>query len=138
VDNSLFLSFWTRTGEWEFVIHGRHSDKGQRHVHVRRIRKRKGEYSWNIDGSRHDVHKFPENDKGIVRAKEIAAQRLKVDPSVLTFVTSFSYPDHVHVISPYDPAPTSYTIFRPRGDCILLTSDDWAIIMSLPQSEQVT
>jgi len=109
MDNSLFFCFWTRTGEWEFVVHGPHTDQGREHVHVRRIRNRKGEYSWNIDGSRHDKGKFLENEKGIVRAKEIAAGHLKIEPSVLSLITSFSHPDHVHVISPYDPDPHDMT-----------------------------
>jgi hypothetical protein len=134
LDNSLFFCFWTRQAEWEFVVHGPHTDKGRDHFHVRRFRNRKGEYSWNIDGSRRDKGKFPENETGIVRAKEIAAQHLKVEPSVLTLVTSFSYPEHVHVISPYDPDPHDMT-FRPRGDWILLTSDDWTVIMSIPEDE---
>jgi hypothetical protein len=134
----LFLCFWTRTGEWEFVVHGANtSTKTQRHVHVRRIRKRKGEYSWNIDGTRHDKREFPESEGDIKRAKEIAGARLKMDPNIFTFVTAFGPDDHVHVISP-EPRFAIYSLLRPLRTGMLLTSDDWAIIMSVPEDDPGT
>ncbi|MBE3874492.1 hypothetical protein HJ162_15240 [Vibrio parahaemolyticus] len=50
----------------------------------------KGEYSWNDDGTRHDKHKFPNNDKGIGKARELASDALSVPVSSLEFITAIS------------------------------------------------
>jgi len=67
--------------------HG-NAPNAQRHVHITR-RKLGGEYSWNIDGSRHDRHRFPLNEKCIKRAKEIAASRLRIPITALQLATAF-------------------------------------------------
>jgi hypothetical protein len=42
--------------------------KAQRHVHISR-RKLGGEYSRNVDGTRHDKRRFPPSDKYMNRAQ---------------------------------------------------------------------
>jgi hypothetical protein len=57
----------------------------QRHVHITR-RGLGGEYSWNVNGTRHDEHKFPSSEKCIKRAKEIAAKHLGVPEHTLQLI----------------------------------------------------
>ena len=47
-----------------------------------------GEYSWNIDGTRHDNHRFPDNEKWINKAKEFAAEELGIPSRSLNFIYS--------------------------------------------------
>lgn len=77
----------TEIGDWTISIHPRHgkSEHNRKHVHVRK-RGVKGEYSWNDDGTRHDKHRFPKSEQAIIRAKELAAEALKISSSVLHFL----------------------------------------------------
>ena len=136
--NQLFFCFWTKTGEWEFAVHAANtSTKTQRHIHVRRIRGRKGEYSWNIDGTRHDEHAFPTNERDIKRAKEIAGARLKVDPSIFTFVAAFGPDERVYIDWP-EPLWPLYPALRSGAGSMLLISDEWTIVMSVPEDDAGT
>ena len=85
-NDHIVLAFWIRAGEWEYQIHSPHGGQGQKHIHVRRKRKRTGEYSWNLDGSRHDKGKFPAGEQGIERAKGIASERIGVTKDSLQFI----------------------------------------------------
>lgn len=73
--------------DWIIQIHHSHGNHTyhQKHVHVRK-RGLKGEYSWNIDGSRHDKHRFPSNERCINAAKIYAAETLGIPPSSLSFM----------------------------------------------------
>jgi len=84
----IFHYLTTQKGDWNISVHSPHGDKDyhMKHVHVMK-RGEKGEYSWNIDGTRHDKHKFPKNEKYIVRAKKIAAEALGISPGILQLVT---------------------------------------------------
>jgi hypothetical protein len=75
-------------GDWTISVHPRHGSKGhdQKHVHIKK-RGLKGEYSWNMDGSRHDKHKFPVSEQCISRARDLAANSLKIPVSTLQFIT---------------------------------------------------
>ena len=84
----IILSYVTkRVGDWTITIHSPHGDPphNKKHVHIKK-RGQSGEYSWNIDGSRHDNHKFPNTEKCIKAAKEHAATALGVNASTLSFI----------------------------------------------------
>lgn len=68
-----------RIGDWTIRIDSPHGSPPhyQRHVHVSK-KGLSGKYSWNIDGSPHDKHKFPTNERCIKAAKEHAASALGV------------------------------------------------------------
>jgi len=79
-DILMFLTL--REGPWTIHIHGPHTAEGYRHIHVKR-KKLDGEYSWNIDGTRHDEHRFPNTENSIEAAKKMAAKHLGIDSSIL-------------------------------------------------------
>ena len=87
----LCYSTTTKVGPWRVRVDKAHGREGhhQEHVHISRIGI-KGEYSWNSDGSRHDKHKFPNSQRGIAKAKRIAAEALNVPHTSLQFVTSLT------------------------------------------------
>src|SRR5215470_8305304 len=99
----LLLTLWVKEAEWEVSAHGSHVPGGQRHVHTRRFRKRRGDYSWNADGTRNDAGKFPKHAKDIKRARAIAAERLQVDPNILRVMTVAHGPCAIDVASDHDP-----------------------------------
>lgn len=74
--SELVFAYWVCDGEWEVRIDGPHLNPplGQRHVHIRKRKGRKGEYSWNLDGTRHDKGKFPRNEQGIEAARANASK----------------------------------------------------------------
>lgn len=74
-------------GPWRVTVHGPHGNvpNAQKHVHITR-KKLSGEYSWNIDGSRHDEHRFPASEQMIKAAKRVAAEALGVSDTSLQFV----------------------------------------------------
>ena len=80
------LLFWVRVGLWDVRVDPPHTSTGLRHVHLRR-KKIGGEYSWNVDGSRHDEHRFPVSEQSIKAAKQVAASALGVDPGMLRLLT---------------------------------------------------
>lgn len=87
LDQSPLFFLTLRNGAWEVRVHKPPISPGWRHIHIT-AKRLKGEYSWNINGSRHDKHKFPINDKWIKRAKTLAAQHLNVPVDTLQFLTS--------------------------------------------------
>ncbi|EGU4189944.1 hypothetical protein HWU03_004149 [Vibrio parahaemolyticus] len=76
---------------WSVRVDSRHGDKDyhRKHVHISK-KGIKGEYSWNDDGTRHDKHNFPNNEKSIGKAKKLAADALSVPVSSLEFITAIS------------------------------------------------
>lgn len=128
VNMPIFLACWVAEGEWEVRVDGPHQANGQRHVHIRRKRGRKGEYSWNIDGSRHDEHRFPINEGMIARAKEIAAGKLRVTEESLQLLTSLTTGCRVIVMHEgYLFLSQTYTFAG--CDLVILVSEQWLVIV---------
>lgn len=125
----IFFACWVSTGEWEVRLDGAHQPIGKRHVHVRRKRGRKGEYSWNEDGSRHDKHKFPANEGMIVKAKEIAANNLRVPISSLSFLNVLPRGGRIVVLNNGHPWFSETYIFG-ESELIVLVSEDWLILVA--------
>lgn len=82
-----FFCFAHQIGSWNIRIHSPHGNvpNAQRHVHITK-RGLGGEYSWNIDGTRHDNHRFPQNDQCIKAAKKHAAKSLGIPIYELHFI----------------------------------------------------
>lgn len=77
-----------KTGSWTIRIDPPHGDKEYDYKHVHILKKRlNGEYSWNEDGSRHDKHKFPNQEKYIEKAKELAAKALNLPTGTFQLIT---------------------------------------------------
>lgn len=76
-----------QVGDWTIRIDSKHgnSPHNRKHVHISK-RGLSGEYSWNIDGSRHDEHRFPTTEKCIGAAKKHAATALGISASSLSFI----------------------------------------------------
>lgn len=72
---------------WRIRIDSHHGNvpHGQKHVHITR-KGLTGEYSWNVDGSRHDAHKFPLSEQCIKAAKGHAATALDIPASSLSLI----------------------------------------------------
>ena len=86
--NQIFLYCLVRqVGDWTIRIDSPRGNvpHSQKHVHVEK-KGLSGKYSWNVDGSRHDEHKFPLAEQCIKAAKGHAATALKVPASSLTFI----------------------------------------------------
>ncbi|WP_319557686.1 DUF6367 family protein [Thiomicrorhabdus sp.] len=129
VNMPIFLACWVAEGEWEVRVDGPHQANGQRHVHIRRKRGRKGEYSWNADGSRHDKHRFPVNEGMITRAKVIAAGKLRVPVDSLQMLTNLPTGGRVRVMHEGYPFLSETYIFADR-DLVILVSEEWLVIVS--------
>lgn len=89
---SIVLSFISRqVGDWTITVHSQHGDQPhhKKHVHIRK-NGLSGEYSWNVDGSRHDSHRFPGNEQCIKAAKEHASKALGVSPSIFSFICAIN------------------------------------------------
>lgn len=104
----------------------------QRHVHITR-RGLGGEYSWNADGTRHDEHRFPPNEKCIKRAKEIAARHLRVSESTLQLIVGLEGGARV-VIEEIGRAPGEPFTFRshvgPAYYVAIFGCDDQLVIVT--------
>ena len=86
--NQVFLYCLTKKiGDWTIRIDSTHGNvpQGQKHAHIVK-RGLSGEYSWNVDGSRHDSHKFPLSERCIKAAKGHAATALNVPASSLSLI----------------------------------------------------
>jgi hypothetical protein len=81
---------------WTVKLHKPHGNvpNAQRHVHITR-KNLCGVYSWNIDGTRHDKHKFPTNEKWIKKARKIASEQLRVPESALQFLIGITGPEKI-------------------------------------------
>jgi hypothetical protein len=80
----------SRIGDWTVSVHPRHGSKDhdRKHVHIKK-RGLGGEYSWNVDGTRHDKHRFPTEEQCIKKAKDLAANALNINANTLQLVTGF-------------------------------------------------
>ena len=76
-----------QVGDWKIRIDSPHGNTpdSQKHVHISKTRLH-GEYSWNVDGSRHDAHKFPMSEQCIKAAMRHAATALDIPSSSLSFI----------------------------------------------------
>lgn len=76
-----------QVGDWTIRIDSPHGNPphNRKHVHISK-RGLSGEYSWNVDGSRHDEHRFPTTEKCIGAAKNHAATALGIPASSLSFI----------------------------------------------------
>ena len=137
-DSTLLFAFWVRDGKWEFRIDTPHLPHplGQRHIHVRRRRGGKGEFIWNVDGSRHDKHKFPPSDAQIKRAREIAGEYLRVDPVSLQFITSLGQgmPSCVVATSEKSGKETRIVV-GVRKSTLVFGSEYWLVIIGDQEEE---
>jgi hypothetical protein len=81
----------TRVGDWTIRIDGAHGTdpSARRHVHIIKRRK-KGEWSWNEDGTRHDKRRFPVSSDCIAAAKRHASEVLNVPIDSLQFICAES------------------------------------------------
>lgn len=88
---AIFCCLTTTEGDWTISVHSPHGSKPYNRKHVRITKKHglKGEYLWNVDGTRHDAHKFPKNEKYIKRAKDLAASALNIPVGSLQLLTKF-------------------------------------------------
>jgi hypothetical protein len=132
----LLLAYWVRDGEWEVRIDGPHINPplGQRHVHIRKRRGSKGEYSWNSDGTQHDKGNFPKNEKDIEAAKRIAADRLKINANTLKFMF-FAHPP-IHLIVIQLEGALHEVICRTDRHTIVLASDDWLLLVEIRNEDR--
>lgn len=124
-----FFACWVSNGEWEIRLDGPHQPSGERHIHIRRKRGSKGEYSWNADGSRHDKHRFPISEGMIGKAKEIAAEKLRVQVDSLAFLTGQPRGGYIVVVQEGRPWFSETFIFC-ETELIVLVSDDWLILVA--------
>jgi hypothetical protein len=82
----------SKIGDWTIDVHSRHGPEAHQHKHVHITRRGLGgEYSWNIDGTRHDEHRFPSSEPAIKKAKKIAAGALGISVNSLIFVADFPH-----------------------------------------------
>lgn len=125
----VFFACWVSNGEWEIRLDHPHQPDGKRHVHVRRKRGRKGEYSWNEDGSRHDKHKFPVSEGMIGKAKEITANKLRVPVGTLEFLTGIPRGGRIVVLHEGPPWFSETYIFA-EFELVVLVSEDWLILVA--------
>src|SRR5947209_3232486 len=74
-------------GDWTIRVDSPHGRDPQSKKHVQVSKRRiKGEYAWNIDGSRHDSFRFPASEQCIKAAKDHAASALGVPISTLKLI----------------------------------------------------
>ena len=100
--NALF-SFTVRKGRWTIHIHTPDPSLGMKHVHIERA-DLLGQYiySWNINGTRHDKHKFPLDERSIKKAKALAAEQLKIPARTLTLIDVIPWPYSIDIYTEPD------------------------------------
>jgi hypothetical protein len=120
---------WTEQGLWEVRVDRPHLAVGKRHVHLRRRRKRNGEYSWNVDGTRHDKHRFPYSEDMLASAKEIAASHLGIPASSLELISTTPPLGRIVIVDASEsPVITVLTV---ESDSAIFSMDRWIIVVSL-------
>ena len=102
----LCYSTTKHVGDWTIAIHKPHGNKDhdRKHVHISK-KGLSGEYSWNIDGTRHDNHRFPNTEKCIKTAKEHAATALGVSVATLSFMYGFEGGNNITLHSEFSGMP---------------------------------
>ena len=128
----------SKIGDWTIRVDSPHGSAAhsKKHVHITK-KKLKGEYSWNIDGTRHDEHRFPATEKSIAKAKEHAASALGVPVSSLSFIVAepggarMSVRSNVPpqyqalpIFNAYIPVKLSLVVFGGPNGLVLVLQDD--------------
>ena len=133
-ETQLFIAFWINAGGgWVYRIDKR-THHTLKHIHIKRKKDLKGEYSWNIDGSRHDKHKFPANEKMIKRAKEIAAEKLRVPIHTLRFITTLpTRPFEILIIDDCEIVIYKKSLLQ-AAPSLLFATDQWIIIVGIGEN----
>jgi len=135
--HDILLCHYTKTeGQWIIRIDKPHGDKKyhQRHVHISR-KYLAGEYSWNVDGTRHDKHRFPASEPQINKAKELAAAELRVPVSTLQFLTGIEGPCRVSASQTENEKPRRQlfsTYIRAKYCVIMLGTEDGLTFLVIP------
>ena len=107
---------------WIIRIDNPRGDKDyhQKHVHLTK-KKLGGEYSWNVDGSRHDSFKFPLSEKSIEKAKKLAAKELNVEKDRLQLLTSSAGKVNYKITTEYDDSiDDSFKIYIHKNKVLII------------------
>ena len=126
------VSIVTRiAGPWRITIHPQHGNAAhaRRHVHIAR-KGIKGEYSWNIDGTPHDRHGFPDDLAQVEAAKEHAATALKIDKGDLTYLFRVEPKNRVSIRTACEevgPTGPLFSIYVRRTGVLHILSDGEAL-----------
>jgi hypothetical protein len=122
----------TKIGDWSISTHSRHGSKAydRKHVHITK-RGLKGEYSWNIDGTRHDAHRFPKNEDCINRAKSLAASALDIPVGILQLITQFEGGVHFYIQDNLDSHPEKklFNTYVHKGKVITLLGSEKGLVV---------
>lgn len=135
-EGPIFYACWMTRGQWEIRVDSRHQDRGHTHIHIRRRRNAKGEFSWNADGTRHDKHRFPVSEAMIGKAKEIAANELKIPITSLEFLTGLPKETHSRIAHDYSLTDSdavhldSRVYIESTVESVVLVSENWLIIIA--------
>lgn len=118
-------------GPWRITIHPQHGNAthAQRHVHIVR-QDIKGEYSWNVDGTPHDRHKFPQDLAQVQAAKEHAATALKIDIGDLTYLFRIEPQNRISIRTVCDhsgPVGPLLSFYVRRNEVLHIISDGAAL-----------
>lgn len=128
----------SKVGDWTIRVDSPHGSAAhsKKHVHIKK-KKLNGEYSWNIDGTRHDEHRFPTTEKCIGKAKEHAAAALGIPISSLSFIVAepggarMSLRSNANtayrelpIFNAYVPVRLSLVVFAGPNGLILVLQDD--------------
>jgi hypothetical protein len=108
-------------GRWTIRIDPPRCTGGQKHGHARE-KGLKGEWSWNLDGSRHDASKFPaDGSPGSSKAREFVAKHLGVDKRRLrlVFQSSVKAGSAVCCRDGHNPTRASASFYCPRDSTVL-------------------
>jgi len=100
-------------GDWTIRIDSPHGNPphNRKHVHITK-RGLSGEYSWNIDGSRHDEHRFPTTEKCIKGAKKHAASALGIPVPSLSFIVGIPGGTRISIRSNSDQKNSNLPLFN--------------------------
>lgn len=130
----IFFALWTAEGSWEIRDDKAHQPGGRRHVHIRRRRGRKGEFSWNDDGTRHDKNKFPVSEGMINSAKEIVSEKLGIPVGSLQLVTSLTNKSCIYIDN--DNGIVHNSIYA-NSEVVILVSEEWLVMVSILNKENL-
>lgn len=122
----ILMAYRLQDGPWEIRIDARHTRHGMRHIHLRRKGLR-GEYSWNVDGTRHDVHRFPTMESALAAAKKCAAKHLHVGVEVFRFEALIPRGERLVL-----HAADLELVLAGCAEVVVLVSDEWFVLVELP------
>lgn len=121
-------------GRWKIRVDKQLGDGShhQRHVHVTR-KGLKGEYSWNVDGTRHDKSCSPVSEEQIDKARELASKALNVPIEKLQFITMEKGGNIVSVLSQYKSVDRERRLFymyiRVKEQIIIFGTSEGEIVI---------